>query len=736
MFTFKTPIEEVSGVGLKFLPKLKKLGIKTVKDLLLHFPFRYEDFSKISKIADVKINEQVVVQAIVKEIKMHRTWKKRIIVVDALIGDNTSNIGVVWFNQSFILRVLKKGVLANFAGKVVSSKNKIYLSNPVYELIHMQTNTDYTRINAEDNSHKSALNSYDSESLKHTGRIAPIYPETRGLTSKAIRFLIKPVLDNLEKLPEFLPKEILEENKFLEINQAIRYIHFPENFHQVQIAKKRFAFEDLFLLQLNNLKQRFQLSQEKSFSFKVNFDYLKKLISSLPFELTKAQKKTLWEILQDIQKSCPMNRLLQGDVGSGKTIVAALAAILIAIQSNRQSVFMAPTEVLARQHYKTFLNFFPYFRKGIGLITSGEARISYEDKLEIKTNKNELIKKIANKEIKIIIGTHALIQKNIIFGDLALIVVDEQHRFGISQRASLVAKTKKNEAPGILPHFLSMSATPIPRTLSLTIFGDLDLSIIDELPKGRKEIITKIVASANRDKVYQFIHDQIKKGRQAFVICPRIEPAINDQQQAVDNFFNIWGDVKAVKEEYEKLSKKIFPDLNVAILHGKIKTKEKIETMKQFNNGVIDILVSTSVVEVGVDVPNASIMLIEGSEKFGLAQLYQFRGRVGRGHHQSFCFLFTDSFSRITYQRLHSLINAKNGFELAEKDLAIRGPGQILGADQTGVPDLAMKAIQNPELIKSARETAEKIINNDPGLKNYSILKNRLKEFNKEVHLE
>lgn len=706
MFTLQTSIEEIKGIrgiGQRFLPKLKKLDIKIVKDLLWHFPFRYEDFSKISKIADVKINEPVVVQAIVKEIKMHRTWKRRMVIVDALIGDNTGNIGAVWFNQPFILRALKKGTLANFAGKVVSSKNKLYLSAPAYEPI--RTGVSGNEFNT-----------------KHTGRLVPIYPETRGLTSKAIRFLIKPVLDNLENLPEILPKEILDENKFLEINQAIRYVHFPENLNQVSSAKKRFAFEDLFLLQLNNLKQRLKLTKEKSFSFEINLNYLKELIGQLPFELTQAQKKSLWEILRDFQKLHPMNRLLQGDVGSGKTIVAGLAALMV----SKQTAFMAPTEVLARQHYQTLIKFFPEFSNGIGLITSAESKIFYGDGLETKIKKNELIKKITDGKIKIIIGTHALIQKNIEFSNLAFIVVDEQHRFGIRQRAELIIKSCKGTP---IPHFLSMSATPIPRTLSLTIFGDLDLSIIDELPKNRKEIITKIVAPANRDKAYQFIRDQIKKGRQVFVICPRIDPVELNGNPFIP-------DVRAVKEEYEKLSKKVFSDLKVGILHGKLKAKEKAETMQRFNNGEIDIIVSTSVVEVGVDVPNATIMMIEGSERFGLSQLYQFRGRVGRGQHQSFCFLFTDSSSRTTHQRLRSLIEAKNGFELAEKDLAIRGPGQILGADQTGAPDLAMKAIQNPELIKFARESAEKIINKDPELKSHAILRGRLEEFQREIHLE
>ena len=431
-----------------------------------------------------------------------------------------------------------------------------------------------------------------------------------------------------------------------------------------------------------------------------------------------------------------MNRLLQGDVGSGKTIVAALAALAIA-KENKQNAFMAPTEVLARQHYATFKKFFSDFDKGVGLITGGEAIVFYGDNLETKVKKQELIKKIADNEIKIVIGTHSLIQKNFKFGDLAFVVVDEQHRFGVKQRAELLRGSRQVntrtsadiKSALTLPHFLSMSATPIPRTLSLTLFGDLDLSIIDELPKNRKKIITKAVSPSNRDKAYVFIREQIKKGRQTFVICPRIDPA-----EINGNLFI--PETKAVKEEYEKLSQKIFPDLKVAMLHGKMKSKEKALTMKEFSEGKTDILVSTSVIEVGVDIPNATIMMIEGTECFGLAQLYQFRGRVGRGQHQSFCFLFTDSFSKTTQQRLRSLIEAKNGFELAEKDLEIRGPGEILGAAQTGVPDLAMKAIKNPELVKTARDEAVGIIGKDPELKNYPLLQKRLESFGKEIHLE
>ncbi len=700
----------VRGIGPKFAERLQKLEIETVKNLLWHFPFRYEDFSQISKIADLKIGETATISGVISDIKPHRTWKRRMFIVEALIADDTGSIKAIWFNQRFLLSILKKGKLINLAGKVVEApKGGICLSHPTYELV----------------------TSDKRQETRHTGRLVPIYPETKRLTSKALRFLIKPILERLERINDPVPFEILKQHNFPEINLALRQIHFPENLKQAKTAKKRFAFEDLFFLQLANLRQRLKLSKEKAWAFQIDIDYIKDLISDLPFVLTKSQKMALWEILKDLNKPNPMNRLLQGDVGSGKTIVAVLAALLV-VKEDKQVAFMAPTEVLARQHYQTFKKFFPNFDKGVTLLTSSESRVFYGDNLETEIKKNEFVKKLAAGEIKIIIGTHALIQKNIKFKDLALIVIDEQHRFGVKQRAELT-----DQSPDILPHFLSMSATPIPRTLTLTIFGDLDLSIISELPKGRKEIITKIVAPANRDKAYAFIRGQVKKGRQVFVICPRIEPT----QINVDIDVNLYKsallwETKAVKEEYEKLSKKVFPDLRVGLLHGKMKAGEKRETMKQFNNGAIDILVSTSVVEVGVDIPNATIMMIEGSERFGLAQLYQFRGRVGRGEHQSFCFLFTDSSAKITYQRLHSLLEAKNGFELAEKDLQIRGPGEFLGESQTGMPDLAMKAIQNPELVKSSRQAALMIIKKDPELKNYPLLKERLEIFEREIHLE
>lgn len=709
------PLDQIQGIGPKFLVKLKKLGIETVRDLLWHFPSRYEDFSKIYKIADLIPHQEATIQAVIDEVGMKHSWRRRFFIVEALLSDDSGSIRAVWFNQPYIKNILSRGRRANFSGRVTASNSgELILSNPTYEF------TD--RMNFQE--------------PKHTGRLVPIYPETRGLTSKGLRYLIKPLAEKIEKIEEIIPREILIKEKLPEINIAIRQIHFPDTLNKGLAAKKRFAFEGLFLWQLTNAQRKQALARKKAPPIKVDLEFIKTLVKELPFELMLSQKQALWEILKDIQKNQPMNRLLQGDVGSGKTIVAALAAQPIA-EAGYQTAFMAPTEILAQQHYKTLIRFFPDFDQGIALLTGKEAKVYYGRHLETSFKKTALAKEIKENKIKIVIGTHALIQKEISFAALALVIVDEQHRFGVEQRGQLSRQIQT------VPHFLSMSATPIPRTLSLTVFGDLDLSLITELPKNRKPIITKIVSPADHEKAYAFIKNQIKQGRQAFVICPRIaapenggEPRPFGAGTSSDFKKQLLVEVKNVTEEFEKLSKKIFPDLKVAMLHGKIKTREKQTIMSDFAAGKTDILVATSVIEVGIDVPNASIMFIEGADRFGLAQLYQFRGRVGRGEHQSFCFLFSDSPAKTTQQRLKSIIEAKNGFELAEKDLQIRGPGEFLGQTQTGMPDLAMKALQNPDLVKAARVDAFNLLAKDSALKNYPLLRQQLNKFQKQFHLE
>ncbi len=706
------PLSEIHGIGPRFLMNFKRLGLRTAKDLLWHFPTRYEDWSQISPIADLNLKDSKTIHGTVQEIGAKRTWKKRMVIIEALIADESGSIRAIWFNQPYIKNVLKEGTAASFAGKVALRKNEFYLSNPTYELLNGAAPNNET---------------------KHTGRLVPIYPETRGLTSKGIRLNIQKILENLLHVPEFLPHEILEENDLPEVNGALRSIHFPENIKEAGRARKRFAFEELFLLQLNNFYQKIALAKEKAPVIKASGQETKEMLATLPFELTNTQKQSLSEILQDLERSRPMNRLLQGDVGSGKTIVAGLAALVVA-NNGYQIALMAPTEILARQHYKTLMKFFKRFTGGVGLLVSKEARLFYGDELETSIKKSNFLKEISSGKVKIVVGTHALIEKNVEFQSLGLVIVDEQHRFGVRQRAALIRNG------GVAPHFLSMSATPIPRTIMMTVFGELDLSILSELPKGRKNIVTKIVEPANRDKAYAFIRGQVRKGRQAFVICPRIESQ-NETDDSISKIKNqkskiLQAEIKAVKEEHEKLSKKVFPDLRVAMLHGKIKSAEKEKVMSGFAHGETDILVATSVVEVGVDVPNATIMMVEGSERFGLAQLYQFRGRVGRDVHQSFCFFFTESPTRQAHERLKSLLTAKNGFELAEKDLKFRGPGEFLGKEQAGMPDVAMSALQNPGLIKESRTAAESVLKKDPNLKTLPDLKARFREFQREVHLE
>ena len=712
MLNLESNLAEIPTIGPRFVQRFAQMGIHTVKDLLYHFPTRYEDFSQIYPINDLEPGQQATIQGTVEDVNVRRTWKRHLTIVEAKITDESGTLRAVWFNQPYIKNVLRPGRLANFSGKVALSDDELYLSHPTYELV----------------------DSSDAET-RHTARLVPIYPETRGLTSKGIRFVIQPLLNNLRPVAEWLPAEVRRAHGLLEINAALRAVHFPEHIEDSALAKKRFAFEDLFLLHLLNIRQKLKLAREKAPPLTTDIERLKKVLASLPFELTQSQKRSLWEIVQDLARNRPMNRLLQGDVGSGKTVIAALAA-LVASWNGYQTALMAPTEVLARQHFATlkqlFLRLAPSDQAPLAILTAAGAKALYGDDLETEIKKPKLAAGLRTGDFKIVIGTHALIQKGVDFERLGLVVIDEQHRFGVNQRQALTRGSARIEKPG-LPHFLSMSATPIPRTLMLTVFGDLDISTIDELPAGRKKIVTKIVDPQNRLKAYGFIRAHIQKGRQTFVICPRIESAdasASDSRQA-----KLW-EVKSVKEEYEKLSRKIFPELRVAMLHGQLKAKEKEAIMKKFRGGETDILVSTSVVEVGVDVPNATIMMIEGAERFGLAQLYQFRGRVGRGEHQSYCFLFTDSAAKQTAERLTAIVTAKNGFELAEMDLELRGPGEFIGDKQTGLPDIAMRGLQNAELIRDSRQAAVEVIQADPNLKNNPALAAKLKSFAAAIHLE
>lgn len=728
-----TPIEEIPRIGPQYQKRLKRLGIKIVRDLFFHFPHRYEDFSNLVKISDVKEGGSAFAmvsegrpfcfQGEILEIRNIRTFRKRMVLTRATLDDETGKLKIIWFNQPYLINNFKKGDYLCLAGKINGKGSAIYLSNPAYEKLN----------------HELGIKNYD---LTHTGRLVPVYPETEGLSSRWLRFIVKPLLAKLKnQISDPLPVKITKKYNFLPFQKALWQIHFPDSLKLAEETRKRFAFEELFFLSLFILRERMKLNKERAVAVPLNLEPIKEFTGNLPYKLTNAQKRSAWQILKDLEKSKPMNRLLEGDVGSGKTVVAAMAALNVT-KSGYQVAFMAPTEILAKQHFKTITNLLEKFNIKIGLITGQSSFIkATENKGEI--TRKELLEKVKNKEIDILIGTHAIIQDTtpktkektpLQFNNLALVIIDEQHRFGVEQRAALCRRKE------FIPHLLSMTATPIPRTLSLTIYGDLDLSVIDELPKGRKKIITKIIQPKEKKEIYNFIRQQVKEGRQVFVICPRIEPssakATEGQGFLLDERVFSWMEVKAVKEEYQKLSKEIFPDLRISMLHGKMKTEEKEKVMRDFKDKKIDILVSTSVVEVGVDIPNASVMMIEGSEKFGLAQLHQFRGRVGRSDFQSYCFLFTDNPGIIYNRRLRALITCDNGFELAEKDLAIRGPGDFTGQRQWGIPDLAMASLTDTILVSKTRNDAKEILEEDPELKKYPLLKERLVELRQRIHLE
>jgi len=691
MLTLQTPIEDFSRVGKLTAKRLEKLGLRTAEDLLFYFPFRYEDWSKIVPIGELSYGSAGTCRGRVELIKNTRSFYRRKNITEALVSDNSGSIKVVWFNQPYLTKILKIGDEIFLSGKVDFDRFGMHLTSPSYEKVRAD------------------------EETTHTARIVPVYSVTENLTNKQIRFLVKAIISLADKIFDWLPLDVKKNFRLVNLNEAVRQAHFPDSKAKFFAARRRLKFDELFLVQLKNLllKRKLKISRAPAVKFMEN--ETKKFINSLPFKLTYGQRKAAWEILQDLEKGQPMNRLLEGDVGSGKTLVAAIAVLNVAF-NGFQTVFMAPTEILAKQHYNTFCKLFSDLK--IGLVTRSEKSLSKSPLKKggesAKTHNSEFI--IQNSDL--IIGTHALIQESVSFNNLGLAIVDEQHRFGVNQRAALTLR-----APEFMPHFLSMTATPIPRTMSLVFYGDLDISVIKELPAGRKKIFTKVVPPEKRDASYEFIRKEIKSGRQVFVICPLI-----DQSDKLG--------VKSAKEEYKKLSHEIFPELKIGLLHGKMKSEDKEDVMKDFFKNKINILVSTSVVEVGVDVPNATIMMIEGAERFGLAQLHQFRGRVGRSIFQSYCFLFSESESEEAIKRLMILTECSDGFTLAEKDLESRGPGEIWGTRQSGLPDLKVATLSDYDIIREAKTAAEDLIKKDPELLSWPDLKMKLGEFEKKVHLE
>lgn len=645
-------VQNLPFVGPSYAKRLEKLEITSIKNLLEHVPHRYLDFSLTSDINRVQVGETVTVKGQIISFKNQYTRSGRAMQI-LTVGDKTGSLEAIWFNQPFLAGTMRVGQTISLGGKLDFFGRKVAMLSPEYEI------------------EKQGIASI------HTGRLIPIYPETAGISSKWLRRIIHSAFEKYsDDFEEFLPNEILKKYSIIEYKKAIKNIHYPESSSEAEIGKKRLAFNELLMLHLANIKRK-KLWQKHELANKLTIDVktIDKFVEDLPFKLTSSQEKTLNEILKDLAADTPMNRLLEGDVGSGKTVVAAIAAFA-SFSNGLQSVIMAPTQILATQHFNTLNRIFDKYKIRISLVTS--------QKKDINIGSTDIF-----------VGTHALIYDKLDFSKVGLIVIDEQHRFGVEQRTLLVKKTKKKS---IVPHVLTMTATPIPRTVALTLFGDLELSTLTELPKGRQEITTWIVPPAKRDSGYKWVYDKIKKEKtQAFVVCPLIEESDKETM----------AEVKAATAEFEKI-KTMFPKLEVGLLHGKMKVKEKDKVIEDFRKGIIEMLVATPVIEVGVDIPRATIMIIEAADRFGLAQLHQLRGRVGRGDKKSFCLLMSESDKPKTQSRLEALTKSHSGFELAELDLTMRGPGEIFGTSQSGFPELKVANWSDIELIKQTKDVAEK----------------------------
>lgn len=674
-----SPITAIKGISTAMAAKFARLGVRKVEDLLYFFPRRHLDYSHKTPIAELKVGIEQTILANIWESREVNLGGRR--GAEAILGDETGNIRAVWFNQPYLVKKLRTNTQIVLSGKVSLFRDRKEMNSPEWEIM-------------------------ESEDLTHTGRLVPIYPLTEGLTPRTVRKLAKEtVAEWSPRRADYLPEDIKENCSLIDLPEAIMQAHYPDSEKDRDEARRRLAFDELFLIQLGVLsrKRDWQEGQQGN-PFRTDDPLLKNFLQTLPFSLTPAQQRVLREILADLEKPKPMSRLLQGDVGSGKTVIATVA-LLSAAASGFQGAFMAPTEILAEQHF----NGISALLSRIGQIEEEQAYIRTYSSLLPRpftialltgsmkpAEKQKLQQSLKEGKIDLIIGTHALIQSGVEFDNLGLVIVDEQHRFGVLQRSQLRQK-------GFNPHVLVMTATPIPRTLALTLYGDLDLSVLDELPPGRRAIETRWLNPGQREKAYSFLHRKITEGRQAFIICPLIE-----ESEAIE--------ARAATVEYERLSTEVFPDLRLGLLHGRISASEKEEVMRRFRDGELDILVSTAVVEVGIDVPNAVVMLIEGAERFGLSQLHQFRGRVGRGEHKSFCLLLSESPSPEGRERLNIMEQTQDGFLLAEEDMKMRGPGEFFGTRQSGLPDLRMARLSDVVLLELARKEALGLFQQDPGL--------------------
>ena len=714
---------------------LGKLGIKTVRDLLYHLPSRYEAAGDEAQIAGLVSGQEASIIGTLEKLETKKGWKSRIPMSEGYLCDQTGRIKCRWFNQPYIAKMYANGTLVKAVGKVSGSEGKIYLANPQLQKISATEAGLFAQQKLVAENGLVEAEPTRGPFLRQVSAAADlfaVYPESRGISSLWFRSAVKKVLTPQLKLEDPIPKEILKKYNLPALQSSIVWAHQPKELKNAEAARKRFAFEEVFMIQLERQRERVLQTREKSFSVEATHADIAGFMSVFPFEATVAQKRAVEAILGDMRAGHPMSRLLEGDVGSGKTAVAAVAAF--ATVNTRppaqnfgtlQVAYMAPTEILAKQHFESFIKFFERFPINIGLIT-GSGCYKFPSKLNkdkvTNVSRAQLLKWVANGEIPVLIGTHALIEKAVQFKHLALVVIDEQHRFGTAQRRKLAKKDKQ------LPHLLSMTATPIPRTLALTIYGDLDLTLLDEMPPGRKKIITEIVKPAERKQAYEQMREQLQAGRQAYVICPRIDKPDPDKAFALQ--------AKSVKAEAKRLKKDIFPEYEIDILHSKMMPKEKDNVMARFSNHEVDILVATSVVEVGVNVPNATMIMIEGAERFGLSQLHQLRGRVVRSNHQAYCFVVPESRGESTASRLKALVTAKSGFELAEQDLLQRGPGELSGRKQWGISDVGMEALKNLKLVEAARTEALNLIKQDENLSKYPLLSQLVTEHSKQTHFE
>ena len=683
-------VTTIKGISSSLAAKFSRLGVETVRDMLYFFPRRHLDYSKRKTIAELEVGEEQTVVATLWEAKQTVLGGRR--STEVIVGDESGNMRVVWFNQPYLAKQLRTNSQLVLSGRVSLFKGIKVFQSPEYEPL--------------------------TQELVHTGRLVPLYPLTRGLSPRQVRRLVKETVDLwAPHLADFIPEEVRRRAQLLEISEAIRQAHYPESEQFKARARRRLAFDELFLIQLGVLSRRRNWRESgEANPIKIDRQVLESFLGSLPFTLTGAQRHALDEIIADMEKPKPMSRLLQGEVGSGKTVVA-VATLLAAATAGYQGAFMAPTEILAEQHFSSISQLLAntcHEERAEGSVQTFSSYLPRPIKVALLTgstkrsDKKELHKAILEGDVDIVIGTHALIQREVEFARLGLAIVDEQHRFGVMQRSALRQK-------GATPHLLVMTATPIPRSLALTLYGDLDLSVINELPPGRQVIKTKRLDPDERDRAYHFLRQQVEKGRQAFIICPLIE-----ESEAIE--------AKAATREYERLSGEVFPDLRLGLLHGKLKASEKDEVMRQFRAGELDILVATPVVEVGIDVPNATVMLIEGADRFGLAQLHQFRGRVGRGEQQSYCILVAGAASPEAKERLSILERTQDGFLLAEEDLRLRGPGEFFGTRQSGLPDLRMAKLSDMTLLELARSEAIRLFKQAPDLSRpeYLLLRREL----------